>query len=244
MEALLVIVALFVLLAFPIAVLCHLASLRSSVERTNQLLSRVSSDLADVRRDVWHAEKKSHAESAETKSHAENAETKSHAESAETKSHAESAENAEAKSHAESAENAETKSHAESAKSAEMSSLPPSERGVARSAGGSTPCGAVPEAVAARSRTEYSPSGPLGDQTLPGSTLAEEAESQSPPPLPPVAAGATVRADARPSSPAGLPLPAADEPPPEPTKFEQWAAAAANPAATRPAGENQPCSWT
>ena len=86
MEALLVIVALFVLLAFPIAVLCHLASLRSSVERTNQLLSRVSSDLADFRRDVWHAEKKSHAESAETKSHAEsaeNAEPKSHAESAE-----------------------------------------------------------------------------------------------------------------------------------------------------------------
>ena len=54
MEALLVIAALFALLAFPIAVLVHLASLRGSVERTNQLLSRVSSDLADVRRDVWH----------------------------------------------------------------------------------------------------------------------------------------------------------------------------------------------
>ena len=53
MEALLVIAALFALLAFPIAVLVNPAPLRGSVERTNQLLSRVSSDLADVRRDIF-----------------------------------------------------------------------------------------------------------------------------------------------------------------------------------------------
>ena len=80
MEALVVIVGLFVLIAFPIAVLCHLASLHGSLERTNQLLSRVSSDLAEVRRDSWHAEKKPHAESARSKSHAEFAESDSHAE--------------------------------------------------------------------------------------------------------------------------------------------------------------------
>ena len=116
MEALLVIAALFALLAFPIAVLVNLATLRGSVERTNQLLSRVSSDLADVRRDIWRAEKKSHAgnaESAEVESHAESAksaEFESHAENAEAKSHAESAESAESDSHAERAENAEPRS--------------------------------------------------------------------------------------------------------------------------------------
>ena len=116
MEALLVIAALFALLAFPIAVLVNLATLRGSVERTNQLLSRVSSDLADVRRDIWSAEKKSHAgnaESAEVESHAESAksaEFESHAENAEAKSHAESAESAESDSHAERAENAEPRS--------------------------------------------------------------------------------------------------------------------------------------
>ena len=56
------------------------------------------------------------------------AERKPHAEFAEEKSHAEFA---------------EEKSHAEDAESAESLGMPPSERGVARSAGGSTPCGAI-----------------------------------------------------------------------------------------------------
>ena len=183
MEALLVIVGLFVLVAFPIAVLSFLSGINHSLDHLADRVQSLSFDVASLKR------------------------------------------------------------HAESAKSAELSSSPPSERGVARSAGGSTPCGAVPEPAAARPRTEYSP----GLASL-GSPLSEGAESKSPPPLPPVAAGAvaraearvpspaksqvsvaagaTGRADARPSTPAILPLPAADEPPPEPTKFEQWAAAA------------------
>ena len=191
MEALVVIVGLFVLIAFPIAVLCHLASLHGSLERTNQLLSRVSSDLAEVRRDSWHAEKKPHAESAESKSHAESAET------------------------------------------AESSSMPPSERGVARSAGGSTPSGAVHGQSVAMPRTEYSPS--LASL---GSPLSEGAESKAPPPLPPAPEKnahtplLTIRNEVESiqHSAFGIqhsrPPAAADEPPPEPTKLEQWTAAA------------------
>ena len=187
MEALLAIVGLFVLVAFPIAVLSFLSGINHSLDRLADRVQSLSFDVASLKR---------HAESAKSGSPAGEAGERSEPEGV---LHAESAENAEARSHAgfeshaESAENAEARSpagfesHAESAEamlrteSAEISSLPPSERGVARSA---------------------------------------------PPPLPPVAAGATARADARPSSPARLPLSAADEPPPEPTKFEQWAAAA------------------
>ena len=53
------------------------------------------------------------------------------------------AEFAEGKTHAESAEFAEERTHAENAESAGSLAMPPSERGVARSAGGSTPCAAV-----------------------------------------------------------------------------------------------------
>ena len=113
-----------------------------------------------------------HAEAAEVNPHAEGAEN------AETEPHAESAENAESESHAENAEseshaeNAETDPHAESAENAEpVDALPPSERGVARSAGGSTPDGA---GAAFSSRTERS----VG-LASPGSPLSERAESAS-----------------------------------------------------------------
>ena len=97
MEALLVIVGLFVLVAFPIAVLSFLSGINHSLDHLADRVQSLSFDVASLKR------------------------------------------------------------HAESAKSAELSSSPPSERGVARSAGGSTPCGAVPEPAAARPRTEYSP---------------------------------------------------------------------------------------
>ena len=51
---------------------------------------------------------------------------------------------------------------------------PPSERGVAQSAGGSTPCAAVPAPSAASSRTEYSPSlAPLGSPLSEGASSSE-----------------------------------------------------------------------
>ena len=59
------------------------------------------------------------------------------------------------------AENAEPHSHAESAESAEHGS-PPSEREVARSAGGSTPCGTAPEAALAIARLLARAAGPAG----------------------------------------------------------------------------------
>ena len=82
-------------------------------------------------------------------------------------------------------------SHAEFAEFAEGAAqgLPPSERGVARSAGGSTPCAAVP---AASSRTEYSPR--LASLGPPLSEGGEEDGSTD--------AGAADRADARPPAPA------------------------------------------
>ena len=168
MEALLVIAALFVLIAFPIAVLVHLASIRESLDRL--------------------AESVRHAEAVRR------AEARLHAGAAEMKSHAESAENAETKPHAESAENAEAKSRAESSAQGFVDNVP---------------------------------------------------KPASPPPLPPVAAEAAVRADARPrivsmspAEPSSIhhssfsiqhsprPPAAAEEPPPEPTKLEQWTAAA------------------
>ena len=82
-------------------------------------------------------------------------------------------------------------SHAEFAEAAEGAAqgLPPSERGVARSAGGSTPCAAVP---AASPRTEYSPR--LASLGTPLSEGGEEDGSTD--------AGAADRADARPPAPA------------------------------------------
>ncbi len=65
---------------------------------------------------------------------------------------------AEPQPHAEFAKSAEFVSHAESAEHG----LPPSERGVARSAGGSTPCGAAPEAALAIARLLAAAAGPAG----------------------------------------------------------------------------------
>ena len=90
-------------------------------------------------------------------------------------------------SHAESAE----ESHAEFAEAAEGAAqgLPPSERGEARSAGGSTPCAAVP---ATSSRSECSPR-----RASLGTPLSEGGEEDGS-----TDAGAADRADARPPAPA------------------------------------------
>jgi len=188
MEALVVIVGLFVLIAFPIAVLCHLASLHGSLERTNQLLSRVSSDLADVRRDSRHAEKKPHAETAESKSHAESAET------AESKSHAESAESAEA---------------AVAAAGLHPPPLPKPDRERKEE----------PSAAACAGRSVQRSSPAVRPQAG-GVEGPQAAERQGPEIL--RMAQVAPSAELAPSRPPA----AADEPPPEPTKFEQWAAAA------------------
>ena len=110
------------------------------------------------------------------------------------------AEGAEIVSHAESAENAESESHAESAEPVDSS--PPSERGVAQSAGGSTPDGADADAP---SRTEYSPSLASLDSPLSvGAESMSDASSRHSSLVTRHSSGADGAAEPAPSAPEGV----------------------------------------
>ena len=92
MEALLAIVGLFVLVAFPIAVLSFLSGINHSLDRLADRVQSLSFDVASLKRHAESAKSGSPAGGAGERSEPEGV---SHAESAEFESHAEPAESAE-----------------------------------------------------------------------------------------------------------------------------------------------------